>query len=622
MSRMNTARLSVIGLSLSFITAGSTLAAETEGEIISTHAYSTFGDLKYPADFAHFDFVNPDAPKGGTMSLSAEGTFDSMNAYSTLRGTPGRLSTIMFERILTGALDEVSASYCLLCTHMEYPESKDWVIFHLRPEARFSDGTPLTAHDIVFSHELLLDQGTPSYANYVSRVVSSAEALDDHTLKFTFADGIPRKNLISLVGGTPAWSKAWYEETGARLDESRMTTSPGSGPYMVERATAGREIIYRRNPDYWGRDLPAMQGRSNFDRIRVVYYADSNAAFIGFTSGDYTFRAENSSINWATAYDFPAVQRGHVIRAEPEDGNLPTASGFVFNLRRDLLQDRNIRRALGLMYNFTFTNETLQFSMFDQRESFWQGSDLHARDVAEGLELEYLEMVADLIDPEILTEPAFLPHVSGARQLDRGNLRQALALMEEAGYTTGTDGLLRNETGETLDIEFLERSATFDRIILPYIENLRRLGVNAEYRRIDPAQYQLLRQTFDYDMIVAGYNNGLEEGIGLSQRYGTEYRDDVFNPAGFGHPAVDKLTEVVVDATSREEMAAAVRAIDRIMRHEYFMVPTWYRGEHMIAYYDMFDHPDPLPPFSLGEVDIWWYDADRADALRAAGAIR
>lgn len=597
-------------------------AGAQEERIIVSSSITTFGEpAKYPDGFPHLDYVNPDAPKGGEISIAAEGTFDSLNPYSTLKGTPGMLSTIMYERILTGTADDPTGAYCLLCSTMEYPESQDWVIFNLRPEARFSDGTPVTAHDIVFSHRLLLEQGTPSYASYVSKIIPEVEALDDHRVKFTFAEGIPRKDLITQAGSTPAWSKAWYEKTGARLDESRLETSPGSGPYMLDSFDVGKRIVYRRNPDYWGKDLPIMKGQANFDSIRVEYFADSNSAFIGFTAGEYTFRAENSSANWATGYDFPAVQKGWVKREEPPNGNVPPATGFVFNLRRPFLQNRDLRLALGLMYNFTYTNNTLQYGLFKQRNSFWQGSELEAKGLPEGRELELLQSVADLIDPAILTEPAFMPHESGERQLDRRNLKRAIALMEKAGYTLDDAGVLRDANGNRLRVEFLETRPSFDRIIAPYIENLKQLGVDAVYTRVEPAQYQARTQSFDYDIIYDGYNVGLEEGIGLSQRFGSADRNDVFNPAGFGMEAVDRLIDVVVDAKTYEEMAAGVRAIDRIMRWEYFMVPTWYLGNYWVAYYDMYGHPQTLPPYSLGQYDFWWHDAVRAERLRQLGAL-
>ena len=596
--------------------------ADSHEVIITSHGFSNFGELAYPADFTHLDYVNVDAPKGGEIAIWAQGTFDSMNPFATQRGTPGRLASIPYERVMSATADEVGSSYCLLCETIEYPESQDWVIFHMRTDVTFSDGTPMTAHDMVFSHELLRDEGTPSYGSYVKQVIASVEALDDHTVKFVFAEGIPRKGLISLVSSTPVWSRAWYEETGAKLDESRFEISPGTGPYMLDSYDAGRRIIYRRNPDYWGAEHPLGVGHNNFDTIRVEYFADTTTAFEAFKSGEYTFRQENSSLTWATGYDFPALTNEWVVQDVVPVGTVPSATGFLLNLRNPKFDDVRVREALGLMYNFTWTNDTLQYGLFAQRESFWQGSELAATGVAEGRELELLQSVADLIDPSLLTDPVVMPHTSGERQLDRGNLRAALALMEDAGWVAGDDGMLRNDAGETFTLEFLSVSPSFDRIVMPYIDNLKRLGVDATYNRVDPAQYQLRSQTFDYEMIYDGYTSGLEEGSGLGQKYGSEDVDDVFNPAGFSHPAVDALIDAVEAAESYDEMAAGVRAIDRIMRAERFITPAWYLGNRWLAYYDMFERPDELPPYAIGELDFWWYNADKAEELRAAGALR
>ena len=596
--------------------------ADSHETIITSHGFSNFGELAYPADFTQLDYVNPDAPKGGEIAIWAQGTFDSMNPFATQRGTPGRLSSIPYERVMTATADEVGSAYCLLCETIEYPESQDWVIFNMRRDVMFSDGTPMTAQDMVFSHELLRDEGTPSYGSYVKQVIASVEALDDYTVKFVFAEGIPRKGLISLVGSTPVWSKAWYEETGAKLDESRFEISPGTGPYMLDSYDAGRRIVYRRNPDYWGADHPLSVGHYNFDTIRVEYFADTTTAFEAFKSGEYTFRQENSSLTWATGYDFPALTNGWVVQDVVPVGTVPNATGFLLNLRNPKFDDVRVREALGLMYNFTWTNDTLQYGLFQQRESFWQGSALAATGVPEGRELELLQTVADLIDPSLLTDPAVTPHTSGERQLDRGNLRKALALMEDAGWVAGDDGMLRNAAGEVFTLEFLSVSPSFDRIIMPYIDNLKRLGVDAVYNRVDPAQYQLRSQTFDYEMIYDGYTSGLEEGSGLGQKYGSEDVDDVFNPAGFSHPAVDALIDFVEGAESYDEMAAGVRAIDRIMRAERFITPAWYLGNRWLAYYDMFERPEELPPYAIGELDFWWYNAEKADELRAAGALR
>lgn len=600
--------------------AGSALS-ESHETIITTHGYSTFGDLLYPADYPHLNYVNPDAPKGGEISISAQGTFNSMNPYS-LDGNAGALSTVGYETLLSGTADEVSAEYCLLCTSLEYPESEDWVIFHMNPAARFSDGTPVTAHDVVFSHYLLLEQGVPSYASVVAELIPTVEALDDYTVKFTFGVGVPRKNLINQAGGTPVWSRAWYESTGARLDESRMEISPGSGPYVLDSFDAGRQIIYRRNPDYWGADLPIMQGRANFDTIRVEYFADSTAAFEAFKAGEYTFRQESSSIQWATGYDFPALDSGWVVKSTLPSGSLPGATGPVFNLLRERFQDVRVRQAIALMYNFTWTNESLQFSLFSQRESFWQGSDLQAVGVPEGRELELLQTVADQIDPAILTETVTVPHTSSPDQIDRANLRLAIDLMEAAGWVPGDDGLLRNAAGETFPLEFMMDNPSFERILVPYVDNLRTLGIDAQFNLIDPAQYTVRERDFDFDMIFKGYTNGLEEGIGIGQRFGTDGLGDVFNPASYTSPAVDILIEAVIAAETQEEMAAAVRAIDRIMRREVFVIPVWYNPNFWVAHYDMFEHPAELPPYALGQLDFWWFNADKAAELAAAGAFQ
>ncbi|MCJ8140500.1 extracellular solute-binding protein [Falsirhodobacter halotolerans] len=586
--------------------AGAQEPAGDPNRILTSHGFSTFGALKYPAGFAHLDYVNPDAPKGGEMSSWALGTFDSFNPYSR-KGRASALSVMPYESLLGDVADD-TAYYGLVAHSLEYPETQDWVVFHMRPEAMFSDGTPVTAHDVAFSHNLLLEQGLPSYAQSVKASIPTVEAIDDSTVRFVFADGVPRKSLIGQAGGTPIWSRAWYEATGARLDESRLETSPGSGPYVIDSYDINRRITLRRNPDYWGRDLPIMQGRANFDTIRVEYFADPGAAFEAFKAGQFTFRQETNSGTWSTGYDFPAVTRGEVVKEELPDGNIPQATGFVFNLRREKFQDLRVRRALALMYNFTWTNNTLQYGLFQQRVSFWQNSpDLQAQGVPEGRELELLQEVSDQIAPEILTAEVAMPHVSGDRQLDRGNLRAALALMQDAGWTPDATGRL-NRDGEPFTLEFLIGDPNLDRYITPYTDNLKALGVDATMRRVDYAQYTLRERDHDWDMILDGYLTGPEEGTGMAQRFGSADKDDLFNPAGYGSPALDHLISRVIDATTREEMAAGVRAADRLLRHEMIMVPTWYLGKYWVAYWQGYGRPDTIPPYALGQNDFWWSD--------------
>lgn len=596
--------------------------AESHEVIIESHGFNEYGELKYGPDFSNLDYVNPDAPLGGEISLSANGTFDSMNPFATLSGTPGSLSSSIFERLMGTTSDEVGSYYCLLCTTIEYPEDRSWVIFNIRDDVTFSNGTPMTAHDVAYTHELLREQATPSYAAYIKQLVPTYEVIDDYTVRFDFAEDLPLRGRITQMGASLVMSKAWYEETGARLDEAGLDVSPGTAEYVIAKVDPGRQIIYTRNPDYWGQDVPINRGRGNFDTIRIEYFADTSAAFEAFKAGEFTFRRENSSIKWATEYDFPAIDSEWVRKEELADGTLPGASGFVFNLRREKFQDRSVRLALGLMFNFTWTNTNLQYSLFQQRTSFWENDRLKAAGLPQDRELEMLETVRDQVSPDIFTQDALLPHESGERPLDRGNLRRALALMEEAGFTSGDDGLLRDASGNTLDVEFLETRQSFDRIINPYIENLQRLGVNITYSRVDPSQYQARTQANDFDMVFDTYTNGLQEGSGLGQKYGCEDRDDVFNPAGFCSEAVDALAEFVTAADNYEEMAAAVRAVDRIMRHEYYMVPTWYLGKNWVAYYDMFEYPDNLPEFGLGHLDYWWFNQDKSDALTTAGAFQ
>lgn len=613
--------LAVLGMSIL-----ATAPAHADDETIITSTwYSDWGSAKYAEPFEHLDFVNPDAPKGGEISLGTVGTFDSMNPYATLVGTPAALSSIGYERLMTSTSDEYqSSSYCLLCETLEYPESKDWVIFNLRKDVTFSNGDPLTAHDIVFTHEKFIAEGTPSWRAGVSAMIEKVEALDDHRVKYTFAPDIPRNGLIGQAGATLAMNKAWYEQTGAKLDEKRFEISPGTGPYVLSGFDAGQWVEYARNPDYWGENHPFMKGRNNFDKIKVVYFGDTIAAFEGFKSGEITFRRENSSLNWATAYDFPALDKKWVVKETLKSGAMPGAFGFLFNLRREKFQDRRVRQALGMMYNFNWTNSNLQYGLFSQREAFWEAPGLKAEGLPEGAELAVLEQVRDMIPAEIFTEEAYLPHTSGERPLDRRNLRKALALLEEAGWVPGDDGKLRNDKGETLKVELLHFSQSWDRLLNPYVENLVALGVDATYNRIDPNQYQARSQSFDYDVIYDGYTNGFEEGSGFTQKYGCEDVDDVFNPAGYCNPAIDKIGELILEAETYDDMTAAVRAADRIMRHEYFIVPAHMNDSHWVAYYDMYEHPpeDQMPPLALGHYDFWWYNADKEAGLRAAGALK
>lgn len=596
-------------------------AQEAEQKIIKTHAYSFWSAPKYPADFDHLDYVNPDAPRGGEISVSAEGTFDSMNPYSR-KGRAAAGGGIQYESLLEDTADTMEESYGLLAESLEYPEDMSWVTFHIRPEARFSDGSPVTADDVVFSHNLMMEQSLQSYREAVSKRVIGVEKLDDLSVKFTFAPDIPRRALIDQVGGAPVFSKKWFEETGARLDESRMEVGIGSGPYILEGYDINRRVTYKRREDYWGYDLPINKGRHNFDRIRYEYFADSNAAMEGFKAGAYTFRQENSSRSWATSYDFPNMRDGHIVKTELPNGNVPSASGFVFNLDKPKFQDIRVREAIGLAYNFEWTNAQVQYGLFRQRNSFFENSPVAAKGVPEGAELALLEKYKDLLPEGIQTAEPVMAHTSGDSQLDRRNLRKASKLLEEAGWVAGDDGIRRKD-GQTLKLEILEDTPTFDRIILPYIENLKALGVDAVYNRVDPAQYTNRRRDRDYDMIFAGYTMFERPSTGLAQQFGSaDAAYSLFNPAGLADKGVDKLIDEIVASTSDEQIKPAVSALDRVLRQKRFMIPTWFNDSYWVAYYDMYEHPAELPRFDMGSMDWWWYNAEKGQALKDAGVLR
>lgn len=600
----------------------STLMAFAQEATIKSHGISTFGELKYPADFKHLDYVNADAPKGGEISTWTSGTFDSMNPY-TRKGRAGALSSVFFESLLTQTSDEIGASYGLLAESLEYPESRDWVIFTLRPEVAFSDGSPLTAEDVLFSYELFLNDGLPSFRAVLAQQVETAEVLNPQQIKYTFKADIPKRDVIDTVGGLPVFSKKWFIDNDAGLDESRLEPALGSGPYMLDSYDINQRIVYKRNPDYWGQELPINIGRNNFDRIRIEYFGDSIAAFEGFKSGAYTFRIENSSKTWATAYDFPGVNNGTVVKAELEDGTIAPGQSFVMNLRRPQFQDPRVREAIGLMFNFEWSNDTLFFGLYERITSFWDNSELKATGTPSPEELVLLEPLADVLPAGVLTEEAVMPPSSGARQLDRRNLRKASALLDEAGWVVGDDGLRRNAAGDTLKIEFLEDSPTFDRVINPYVSSLQALGIDAVYNRVDSAQYTDRTRNFDFDMITDQFPMGYEPGAGLMQYFGSETADNsVFNSMGLKSEAVDSLIQTVMAAETREELQVAVRALDRVLRAERFWVPQWFKNKHTVAYYDQYEYPDPLPPYGLGYLDFWWYNADKGEKLKAAGALK
>jgi microcin C transport system substrate-binding protein len=601
-------------------------ARAEDSKVITSIGISTFGDLHYGPDFTHLDYVNPDAPKGGEISEWAPGTFDTMNPY-TVKGVAGALSSMSYESVLTGTADEIGASYCLICSTMEYPEDRSWVIFNLRPEATFSDGTPLTADDVLFSFELFRTKGLSDFRKVFNEQVEGAEVLDPHKIKFTFKTGVPTRDLPADVGGLPVFSKAQYQAKKLDLEESSLTPFIGSGPYVADTIKPGERLVYKRNPDYWGKDLPIMKGQANFDSIRIEYFGDSIPAFEAFKAGTYTFRNENSSKTWATGYDFPAVTSGVVKKVELPSGGKANGQGFLFNLRREKFQDPRVREAIGLMFNFDWSNQTLFYGLYARINSFWENSWLAAEGAPSPEETAILQpLVTDgLLPASILTDDAVMAPVSGARQLDRGNLRKASALLTDAGWTVGSDGVRVNAKGEKLHVEFLNDNPSFDRVISPFVENLKALGVDAELVNIDPAQMEsrVRPPVYDFDIVTDFARTSYFSGAELKQYFGSATADDsVFNTMGLKSPAVDKLIEVVMAAKTKDDLTVATKALDRVLRAERFWVPEWFKASNTVAYYDQYEHPATLPPYALGELDFWWFNQEKADKLKASGALK
>jgi microcin C transport system substrate-binding protein len=559
------------------------------------------------------------------MSQWTLGSFDSMNPYS-VKGSAAAGSSFPYESILTGTADEIGASYCLMCTTIEYPEDRSWVIFHLRQDVKFYDGSPMTAEDVMFSYDIFATKGLSDFRTVLSKQVDKVEALDQYTVKFTFKPNVAYRDLPSKMGALTIISKADYEANKRDLEEPSLEPFLGTGAYVLDDLNVGQTVVYKRNPDYWGEALPINKGTNNFDTVRYEYFADPNAAFEGFKGGTYTFRQENSSKSWATQYDFPLVASGEVQKVELANGNKANGQAFLFNLRRDKFKDPKVREAIGLMFNFEWSNKTLFFDLYARINSVWENSYLAATGAPTPEEVTILQPLVDqgLLPATILTDAAILAPTSGETQLDRKNLRKASALLDEAGWKAGADGMRVNDKGEILKVEFLNGNPAFDRVITPYVENLKALGIEATLNNVDPAQYtnRTRPPSFDFDIITDNAQAGMEPGEEMEQLYGSSTADvSSFNVMGLKSPAVDALIEVVKAAKTKDELIVATKALDRVLLAEKFWVPQWYKNVYTLAYYDIYAHPDPLPPYALGELAYWWYDADKAAKLKAAGVL-
>lgn len=578
------------------------------------HASSLFGDVKYGPEFEHFDYVNPDAPKGGAFRFGVSGGFDTLNPFY-YQGVPAAgISSFVIERLMTESADEAASEYPLIAESIAYPSDFSSVTFTLNPAARFHDGHPITAEDVAWSFEKLTDIH-PRFAYYYADVEKPV-VIDDHTIRFEFKVSGNRE-LPQIMSQLPVLPKHYWTGTdkdGTPRDIGKTTLEPplGSGPYKVGKVDSGRSIALERVEDYWGRDLPVNVGQNNFDTLEFVYFLDGNVAFEAFKGGKLDLRIESSAKRWATEYNFPAVRDGKVEVTTFSSVNAEPMQAFVFNTRRAKFADKRVRRAFNYAFDFEWANRNIFHDQYVRTASYFENSELAATGLPEGRELELLEPHRDKLPAELFTEPYENPKTDGSGN-NRANLRKATDFLKEAGWVVENGRLINADTGEAMTIEFLinaPEAPTWERIVQPYVQSLKRLGVEATIRSVDTAQYQARIDKFDFDAIIDIFGQSLSPGNEQRDFWScaTKDRDASQNTIGICDPVVDALIEKLIQAKSRADLVAATQALDRVLQWGWYVVPQWHYGKTRVAYWKHIAHPESMPTHSpsAGVPSIWW----------------
>jgi microcin C transport system substrate-binding protein len=585
-----------------------------------THGLSLFGDVKYPAGFKNFDYVNPQAPKGGAARQIAFGTFDNFNIV--VAGVKGSLAsglTTTVESLMTESLDEVSTEYGLLAESVSFPPDYSSVTYRLREEAHWHDGKPVTADDVLFSLQAFKDHSPQLGAYY--RHVTKAEKTGDREVTFTF-DGPGNRELPQIVGQLMILPKHWWEGTdanGNKRNIANTTLEPplGSGPYKIKSFTPGRSLVLERVKDHWAKDLNVYVGQNNFDEIRYEYFRDSTVALEAFKADQVDWRNENSAKNWATAYDFPAVANKRVVREEFDIRNFGLMQAFAFNIRRDKFKDAKVRRAFNFAFDFEEMNKQIFFGQYKRIASYFEGTELASRGLPEGKELEILNTVKDQVPPEVFTTPYTNP-VSGDPQKVRTNLREALKLFREAGYEVKNTRLV-DKNGEQLTVEFLAEDPSTERFVLFFKPSLERLGIAVTVRVVDTAQYENRLRQWDFDIIIASWGESLSPGNEQRGFWGSRAADQPGsrNLIGIKNEAIDKLIDRVIFTKDRDDLVAATKALDRVLLWHHYVVPQWTYGKTRTARWDRFGRPETMPKYGLSAFPaIWWWDEARAAKVK------
>ncbi|OHC72213.1 MAG: hypothetical protein A3B62_06270 [Rhodospirillales bacterium RIFCSPLOWO2_01_FULL_65_14] len=568
------------------------------------------GDLKYPPGFKHFDYVNPDAPKVGAVKLGAIGTFDSLNPFIVKGNAAGGVFGI-FDTLMVDSADEAFSQYGLLAETIETPKDRSWVAFTLRPEARWHDGKPVTVEDVIHTFELLTKKGTPFYRFYYGSVAEAVKT-GPRTVRFNFKPGENRE-LPLILGQLPVLPKHYWETR--EFDKTTLEPPLGSGPYKVDKVEPGRSISFALVPDYWAKDLPVKKGMENFAAIQYDYYRDETISLESFKAGNFDYRSENSSKNWATAYDIPAVKQGLLKKEEIHHDRSAGMQGFAYNIRRDVFKDRRVREALAYAFDFEWSNKNLFYGQYVRTRSYFQNSELAAKGLPGPDELKLLEPFRGKIPDAVFTREYDPPKTDGMGNV-RDNLRTAGKLLNDAGWVVKGQERVNAKTGKSLTFEVLLVSPLFERIVLPFARNLERLGIKIRVRTVDSAQYRRRLDTFDYDMVVATFGQSLSPGNEQRSFWSSSSADmeGGSNRIGIKDPAVDALVEKLIAAPDRKSLIVATRALDRVLQWGFYVIPHYHAPYDRIAYWDMFGRPKTTP-IRGNQFDAWWVDAEKQKAL-------
>lgn len=574
------------------------------------YAIAMHGDLKYPSDFTHFDYVNPSAPKGGTLKLASVGTFDNYHPF-ILKGNASAGLNLVFDTLMVHSRDEPFSLYGLLAESIEIAPDRSWVEFRLRSAAKFHNGDPVTADDVVFTFNVLTQHGHPHYRVYY-RDIASADALAGNRVRFYLGD-TANPELPMIIAELPVFSQKWWQDRDFSSPQSDFPL--GSGPYQLSAALPGRSVSYERVKDYWAEALPVNRGQNNFDQITYEYYRDETVQFEAFKAGEYDFRHETVAKNWAAGYDFPAVRAGWIKKEEIPHSNSAGMQGYAFNIRRPLFKDVRVRQALSLVFDFEWSNRNLFHDAYTRTNSYFANTELASRGIPQGAELALLEPFRKQLPPELFTQP-FLNPVNDGRGQIRNRLMEATRLLRSAGWHIKNGKLHHQEDGLAFEFEILLVQPMFERVTLPFVQNLERLGIKAKIRIVDSSQYLKRLDDFDYDMVVASFGQSQSPGNEQRHFWGSKFADEPgsSNLIGIANPIIDSLIDKVIGAPNRPALIAATRALDRVLLWNHFVIPHYHIRTFRLATWDKFARPTISPRYDVGLL-TWWIDAEAESRL-------